>query len=268
LSILKCICISCKKLLVTRQATETMGILEHKGMARLKHLSKYCESVEACHGCGKQRPIFTFKDNHFEVCYPAQGAKRAKADKSKTDKIPAESLISTLKEVSEEDCWLLGLNNFLLEGIAYKNPELYPTEMSHRHLTRPEWFFLTILPVLPPCARPPVYTDGKQREDDLTDGYVSVIKANIALTKHLNGTARKKGKENPRQKKGKPKKEPYDELCEKIRVLFDNKECKKTVNGQIPQGIRQLLCGKEGHIRLGVLGKRVNLLTHISVSIK
>lgn len=257
LAILKCVCIACRKLLITQQAAETMGILEHKAAARLKFLSKYCDGVENCPNCGEQLPLLAFKENSFEICYPAEGTKRSKSDKTKSTKVPPESIISVLKELTDGDCLLLGLNNYLTKGSAYSNPELYPTELSHRHQIRPEWFILTILPVLPPCARPPVYTEGKQREDDLTDGYVNIVKANIALTKHLNGTTRKKVKQESVWSQ-KNKKEPYDELCEKVRILIDNKEGKKTVNGQVPQGIEQLVKSKDGHIRNGVLGKRCN----------
>ncbi|AHC55114.1 DNA-directed RNA polymerase subunit alpha [Tunisvirus fontaine2] len=255
-NILKCICLKCSRVLITEDASETLGIMAHKGNARLRQLVKYCDGIEACPNCGKQIPIFSFEGNHLEVCYPGEGTKRAKADKSETTRVPAESLLTILKNISNEDCCLLGLNNFLIDNELYKNKELFPTDMGHRHATRPEWFILTVLPVLPPVCRPPVIVKGKQREDDITDGYVSIVKANIALTKHLNGTTKKKGKDV--KKTSKPKKDPYDELCEKIRILFDNKENKKTVNGQVPHGFAQLLKGKEGRFRSNILGSRTN----------
>nr|WQM86962.1 RNA polymerase RPB1 large subunit [Marseillevirus cajuinensis] len=254
--ILECMCLSCSRLLVTEEASETLGFLRYRGIKRLKALNEYCGSVSACPNCGQQTPHFFLEGNHVEACYADEGAKKGKPDKSKSTRIPAESLITKLKKLSNEDCVLLGLNNFLIDDPLYKNKELFPVDMGHRHATRPEWFILTVLPVLPPVDRPPVIIKGKQREDDITDAYVSIVKANIALTKHLNGTTKKRLKETT--KVAKVKKDPYDDLCEKVRILFDNKENKKTVNGQVPHGFRQVLTGKDGRFRNTVLGKRAD----------
>jgi DNA-directed RNA polymerase beta' subunit len=60
----------------------------------------------------------------------------------------AHESIATLKKISDEDCFLLGLN-----------PES----------TRPENLIITVLPVGPPSIRPSIQMDAISRsEDDLT----------------------------------------------------------------------------------------------------
>ncbi|ALX27642.1 hypothetical protein GMAR_ORF268 [Golden Marseillevirus] len=268
-NILKCICIKCSRTLLTASNCETLGFLAHKGLARLRQIVKYCDGVDSCPYCSKPVPNFSFENEHFTLSYGEKATKKDKSAEEEKTKIPPESLFSILKKISDEDCCLLGLNNFLIEDDAYKNKELFPTDMGHRHATRPEWFIFTVLPVLPPVDRPPVFSKGKQKEDDITESYVSIIKANKKLADSMDHSGKAVVEKVRKTRKAQTSSDPkanadtererlYVDLCEKIRMLLDNREGKKTINGKVPNGFAQLLKSKEGRIRGNIVGSRTN----------
>ena len=70
-----------------------------------------------------------------------------------------------LKNISDEDCRLLGLD-----------PKF----------ARPDWMMITVLPVPPPHVRPAIEMDSTGRcEADLTHHLTSIIRDNHALRAHM-----------------------------------------------------------------------------------
>lgn len=71
-----------------------------------------------------------------------------------------------LKDISDEDCRMLGLDP---------------------RYARPDWMMLTVLPVPPPHMRPAIEMDSTGRcEDDLTHHLASIIRDNQALRHHMS----------------------------------------------------------------------------------
>lgn len=111
--------------------------------------------------------------------------------------------------------------------------------------TWPENLIITILPVIPPCCRPSVYTEEKANDDHLTVQYSEILKANLAIDQ------------------SKPPLEQLSDISTLIwrtTVLFNNPggKGKYNTNGKAIQGFGQRLAGKTGLPREHLMGKRVD----------
>jgi len=119
---------------------------------------------------------------------------------------------------------------------------------------RPEWMFLTVLPVLPPDLRPMVQLDGgRYASSDLNDLYRRVINRNNRLKYLLEISAPDVIVRNEKRM-----------LQEAVDALIDN-GMRKSQTTQATTGGRRLLKsladvlkGKQGRFRQNLLGKRVD----------
>jgi len=119
---------------------------------------------------------------------------------------------------------------------------------------RPEWMFLTVLPVLPPDLRPMVQLDGgRYASSDLNDLYRRVINRNNRLKYLLEIGAPEVIVRNEKRM-----------LQEAVDALIDNTMRKGTTTQATTGGRRLLksladmLKGKQGRFRQNLLGKRVD----------
>ncbi len=119
---------------------------------------------------------------------------------------------------------------------------------------RPEWMFLTVLPVLPPDLRPMVQLDGgRYASSDLNDLYRRVINRNNRLKYLLEINAPEVIIRNEKRM-----------LQEAADALIDNGMRKGTMTQATTGGRRLLksladiLKGKQGRFRQNLLGKRVD----------
>ncbi len=119
---------------------------------------------------------------------------------------------------------------------------------------RPEWMFLTVLPVLPPDLRPMVQLDGgRYASSDLNDLYRRVINRNNRLKYLLEINAPDVIVRNEKRM-----------LQEAVDALVDNGMRKGTMTQATTGGKRLLksladiLKGKQGRFRQNLLGKRVD----------
>ncbi|MDP3995921.1 MAG: DNA-directed RNA polymerase subunit beta', partial [bacterium] len=119
---------------------------------------------------------------------------------------------------------------------------------------RPEWMFLTVLPVLPPDLRPMVQLDGgRYASSDLNDLYRRVINRNNRLKYLIEIGAPEVIVRNEKRM-----------LQEAVDALIDNGMRKGTMTTATTGGKRLLksladiLKGKQGRFRQNLLGKRVD----------
>jgi len=119
---------------------------------------------------------------------------------------------------------------------------------------RPEWMFLTALPVLPPDLRPMVQLDGgRYASSDLNDLYRRVINRNNRLKYLIEVSAPEVIVRNEKRM-----------LQEAVDALIDNNMRKGTTTQATTGGRRLLksladmLKGKQGRFRQNLLGKRVD----------
>jgi len=119
---------------------------------------------------------------------------------------------------------------------------------------RPEWMFLTVLPVLPPDLRPMVQLDGgRYASSDLNDLYRRVINRNNRLKYLLEISAPDVIVRNEKRM-----------LQEAVDALIDNgmrtgTTTKATTGGRrLLKSLADMLKGKKGRFRRNLLGKRVD----------
>jgi DNA-directed RNA polymerase subunit beta' len=119
---------------------------------------------------------------------------------------------------------------------------------------RPEWMFLTVLPVLPPDLRPMVQLDGgRYASSDLNDLYRRVINRNNRLKYLLEINAPEVIVRNEKRM-----------LQEAVDALIDNGmrkavTTKATTGGKrLLKSLADMLKGKQGRFRQNLLGKRVD----------
>jgi len=119
---------------------------------------------------------------------------------------------------------------------------------------KPEWMFLTVLPVLPPDLRPMVQLDGgRYASSDLNDLYRRVINRNNRLKYLLEINAPEVIVRNEKRM-----------LQEAVDALIDNSMRKgqlttATTGGKrLLKSLADMLKGKQGRFRQNLLGKRVD----------
>ena len=119
---------------------------------------------------------------------------------------------------------------------------------------RPEWMFLTILPVLPPDLRPMVQLDGgRYASSDLNDLYRRVINRNNRLKYLIEVRAPEVIIRNEKRM-----------LQEAVDALIDNSMRKGTTiqattgGRRLLKSLADMLKGKQGRFRQNLLGKRVD----------
>ncbi|MBI2633809.1 MAG: DNA-directed RNA polymerase subunit beta', partial [Parcubacteria group bacterium] len=124
-----------------------------------------------------------------------------------------------------------------------------------RSKIRPEWMFLTVLPVLPPDLRPMVQLDGgRYASSDLNDLYRRVINRNNRLKRLMELKAPEVIVRNEKRM-----------LQEAVDALIDN-SARRGQSGQAAlatqrrplKSIADMLKGKQGRFRQNLLGKRVD----------
>ena len=121
--------------------------------------------------------------------------------------------------------------------------------------SRPEWMFITILPVLPPDLRPMVQLDGGRfATSDLNDLYRRVINRNNRLRKLLDLKAPEVIVKNEKRM-----------LQEAVDALLDNSMRKGSASTLMHaaqhrplRSLADILRGKQGRFRRNLLGKRVD----------
>ncbi len=119
---------------------------------------------------------------------------------------------------------------------------------------RPEWMFLTIIPVMPPDLRPMVQLDGGRfASSDLNDLYRRVINRNNRLKYLLEVAAPEVIVRNEKRM-----------LQEAVDALIDNGMRKGTTirattgGRRLLKSVADMLKGKQGRFRQNLLGKRVD----------
>ncbi|KAL3734156.1 hypothetical protein ACJRO7_023493 [Eucalyptus globulus] len=258
LSIMRCVCFSCSKILVDEEDhkfKQALRITNPKN--RLKKILDACKNKSKCEGgdeidvqgrgseepvkksrggCGAQQPKLTIEGMKMIAEYKARRKENDDQDQlpepvERKQTLPAERVLGVLKRISDEDCWLLGLN-----------PKY----------ARPEWMILQVLPIPPPPVRPSVMIDTSSRsEDDLTHQLATIIRHNENLRRQ--------------ERNGAPAHiiSEFAQLLQfHIATYFDNElpgQPRATQRSGRPiKSICSRLKAKEGRIRGNLMGKRVN----------
>uniref|UniRef100_T1IWA4 DNA-directed RNA polymerase subunit n=1 Tax=Strigamia maritima TaxID=126957 RepID=T1IWA4_STRMM len=255
IKILRCVCFSCSKLLISPSDPKLKVIVaKTKGQnrKRLSHVYELCKTIIICvggdvidaksddqiqdenqtvrqghGGCGRYQP--KIRRNGLEIL--AEWKRLNEDSQEKTMTFTAEFVYEILKRISNEEIEILGLDP---------------------RYSRPEWMITTVLPVPPMAVRPAVFMFGSARnQDDLTYKLADIVKANNELKSNgEKGAAAHVIAENVKM------------LQYHVATLIDNdipglpQSFQKS--GRPLKSIKQRLKGKEGRVRGNLMGKRVD----------
>lgn len=246
ISILRCVCIKCSKLLVYKNEEEIMEMLKAKtGKNRLNEIKNMVKNVTYCqkahYGCGAPVPKIKpdKKKTSMEINIIAEYIVSAPTEEDPEKKPIRETLTpnlvyNILKNISDTDCLIMGID-------PKKN--------------RPEDLIHTIFPVPPVQVRPSVRGDfmaSTTREDHLTIILSNILKANIRITKN---------KENLNENTIKYFPDHTSLLQYHVAVYYDNESLKlpeTQQKGVTTKSLSSRLKGKEGRIRNNLMGKRTD----------
>ncbi|KAL0377704.1 UNVERIFIED_CONTAM: DNA-directed RNA polymerase II subunit RPB1 [Sesamum radiatum] len=258
LSILRCVCFNCSKILADEEDPKFKQALRIRNPKnRLKKILDACKNKSKCEGgdeidvqgqdtdepvkktrggCGAQQPKISIDGMKMVAEYKIQKKKNDDPEQmpepvERKQQLSAEKVLSILKRITDEDCQLLGLN-----------PKY----------ARPDWMILQVLPIPPPPVRPSVMMDTSSRsEDDLTHQLAMIIRHNENLKRQ--------------ERNGAPAHiiSEFAQLLQfHIATYFDNElpgQPRATQRSGRPiKSICSRLKAKEGRIRGNLMGKRVD----------
>ncbi|PPD96835.1 hypothetical protein GOBAR_DD06103 [Gossypium barbadense] len=244
LSIMRCVCFNCSKILADEEDHKFKQALKIKNPKnRLKKILDACKNKTKCEGgdeidvqgqdaeepvkksrggCGAQQPKLTIDGMKMIAEYKAQRKKNDDPEQlpepvERKQTLTAERVLSVLKRISDEDCQLLGLN-----------PKY----------ARPDWMILQVLPIPPP-------------PDDLTHALAMIIRHNENLRRQ--------------ERNGSPAHiiSEFAQLLQfHVATYFDNElpglPRATQRSGRPIKSICSRLKAKEGRIRGNLMGKRVD----------
>ncbi|MCO5588461.1 hypothetical protein L7F22_042417 [Adiantum nelumboides] len=261
LSILRCVCYNCSRLLADEEDHRFKVAKKIRNPKhRLRRMLDCCKSKQKCEGgddidddqaqdeeaekkkrhggCGYQQPKI-FIDGMKIMAEFKASKKKTDSDEQqflpepveRKQQLSAEKVLGILKQISDEDCMLMGFN---------------------AKYARPDWMVLQVLPVPPPPVRPSVMMDTSARsEDDLTHQLAMIIRHNNNLKRQ--------------EQNGAPTHiiNEFAQLLQfHIATYFDNDlpgQPRATQRSGRPiKSICQRLKAKEGRIRGNLMGKRVD----------
>jgi DNA-directed RNA polymerase beta' subunit len=215
ISFLKCFCIKCYKFLLTEEHLKLDNILRFHGSKRFDKVLEKIEKVDMCYHCNNMCPKIMFVNKESAIYYVYKKTKVL---------VQEEDVKKVFDNISNNDVRLLGFNPDFIH---------------------PKNLIITVLPVLPPAARPYVVSDDVTCDDDLTMQYTEIIKAN----NHLED------KSIPDAKYQKY----IQTLKFRVKTLMNNSQGKaRLTNGRPIKAIKERISGKEGLIRGNLMGKRCN----------
>lgn len=219
MSILKCVCYKCSKILLGRDQLELSNLLRLQSKIRFNKILEKMDRIEFCSECQCFQPKFVFssQDRNIYMMFKMDG-------EVTRIQMNEKEIFEIFEKMTKEDVRLLGFNPLFFH---------------------PRDLIIRVLPVLPPVARPFIVADNMMCDDDLTIQYLEIVKANH----HLRDVQLSESK---RQKYA-------HALKFRIKSLFDNSGDRQRVNNGRPlKGIKKRLTGKEGLIRNNLMGKRVD----------
>ena len=227
---LKCFCIKCNRLLLTKNQIEIDNLDKFQNEQRFAKILKSAGKIDICghDDCGHPHPTISYSttDHSITMTY-----------KQKIKKENNISIVLSVDEIKK-----------IFDSVPDTDIILCGFDPSRIH---PKNLIISIFPVLPPCARPFVISDdGNMCDDDLTSQLVEIIKSNNIL-----GNLR----DNCDEKKEVKRQKALQTLKFRISTFYDNsnKKAKHPTNARPIKGLKERLTGKDGQLRNNLMGKRV-----------
>ena len=234
LKILRCICIKCSKLKISK--TKYKQALNLKSEDRWNYVFNLASKIKRCgecneDGCGCKQPTKFKKEGLANIFADWDITSESGSGEEVQMKLTPEMVVKLFRRISDEDVTFMGFSPLW---------------------SRPDWMVCQVLAVPPPAVRPSVKHDAQQRsEDDISHILVNIIKANKALQEKMEANA--------------PTNVIDDWTCVLqyyIATMIDNKmpgvASVAQRSGRALKSIKERLNGKQGRVRGNLMGKRVD----------
>jgi DNA-directed RNA polymerase II subunit RPB1 len=238
--ILNCVCIRCSRIRINdKNKLDIIELLKYKkGKNRLKDITDMAKSISMCAHCNtpSSKIKIDIKKGSATINIIAEtdikhlDLNDMDEKKNQKQNLSAEECYNILKNISNDDCKVLGLNPIV---------------------SRPEEMIIKTFPVPPTAVRPSAKADflaSSAMEDDLTHKLADIIKANIRMRKYAD----EENKFGPEQ---------LHLLQYHIASYYDNETLslpKAEQKGKAIKSLTSRLKSKEGRVRGNLMGKRVN----------
>ena len=234
--ILRCVCIKCSKLLISK--TKYKEAMDMNNKDRWDYVFEHASKIKRCgedneDGCGCRQPDKIRKDGLASLY--AEWTEIQEIDSDDKDKLimkmTPEIVLKIFKRISDDDVDFMGFSSVF---------------------SRPDWMVCQVLAVPPPAVRPSVKHDAQQRsEDDLSHIIVNIIKANKTLQDKIEQNA----KENVV--------EDWTNVLQYYVAMMVNNNIPGVASvaqrsGRPLKSIIERLNGKGGRVRGNLMGKRVD----------
>lgn len=212
---LKCVCVKCFRVVLSEDHLKIDGITKSHGDTRFEKCVERLEKVDSCYYCDSPKPKITYQQKNNDIMMKFKEKKITLSD-SEIKKI--------FDHIPDQDLILLGFD---------------PSFMHPKNLV------ISVMPVIPPRARPYVIADNVTCDDDLTMQYIEIVKSNKNLADpEVSDTKKEKA---------------ILSLKFRIKTLMNNSQGKsRCTSGRPIKGIKERLSGKDGLIRSNLMGKRRN----------
>ena len=234
IKIIRCVCIKCSKLLISKQNYKHM--LSMSAEERWDLVYKLAGNINRCgkdtdDGCGCKQPNKIKKEGMSTLV--AEWKKDGDDDDEEklVMTLTPEILLKCFRRISDDDITFMGFSPVW---------------------SRPEWMICQVLAVPPPAVRPSVKHDAQQRsEDDITHIIVSILKANKTLQEKIQSNASANVIND------------WTTLLQYyVASMVDNKipgePHMSQRSGRPLKSIKERLVGKHGRVRGNLMGKRVD----------
>ena len=153
------------------------GLFRFKSERRFKNILEKLEKVDICCYCGNTQPKISYSLSDNTICMEYKEKVNVYEEESENcEEYQPKSLTKQNSKISIE-LTVEEINKFF-DAILDEDVILCgfdPTRMHPRNL------IMSVFPVIPPCARPFVISDGNICDDDLTNQIIEIIKANNIL---------------------------------------------------------------------------------------
>jgi DNA-directed RNA polymerase beta' subunit len=226
-SFLKCFCKKCHRLLLLEEQIELAGLTRYKYERRFDKILEKLEKVDICshEDCLYPQPKVSFKSKDMIIALEYKQKK--KAESKEGGKI---SIILEVDEIKK-----------IFDNIIDSDVALLGFDPKRVH---PKNFIMTVFPVIPPCSRPYVISDGGNIcDDDLTYQLLEIVKTNQQLLKKEDEDMKKKSK-------------LIQSLKFRISTTFNNSKgkSKHPTDSRAIKGLKERLAGKDGQVRNNHMG--------------
>lgn len=210
---LKCVCVKCHRIVLSEDHLKLDGILKYQTESRFEKIVEKLDRIDSCYYCKSPKPKIAFQQKSNDISMKF---------KDKKIVLKEVEIKNIFDHMMDDDIRILGFN---------------PSFMHPKNLV------ITVLPVIPPRARPYVMADNVTCDDDITTQYVEIIKANKNLVDE-NITESKRDK-------------IQQTINFRVKTLMNNGQGKaRHTNGRPLKGIKERLSGKDGLVRSNLMGKR------------